>query len=213
MAGLGLARQAGKAKGVPDSGENPRYNKRLSAFKKSLAHGLDAAACCSVQHCNISTVSNPIFRFATVSGQGIHWFLRRNCSVTPTQLGWMYASLCAVSLGIGLFFWFQGARFVLPFAWLELMAVGVAFLVYARHATDGERISLEGARLVVELENAGKLERAEFRREWVRIEPSADEKSLIAVSAQGRTVNVGRYVRPELRPLLAREIRAALRGA
>ena len=181
--------------------------------RKILAHGLDVAACRSIQRCINSFVSNPIFRFATVSGQSIHWFLRRNCSVTPSQLGWMYASLCVVSLGIGLFFWFQGAKLILPFAWLELMAVGAAFLVYARHATDGERISLQGASLVVELENAGKLERAEFRREWVRIEPSAGECSLIAVSAQGRTVNVGRYVRPELRPHLAREIRAALRGA
>lgn len=157
-------------------------------------------------------MSNPVFRFATVSGQSIHWFLKRNCSVTPAQLGWWYASLCAVSLGIGALFWVNGAKFILPFAWLELLAVGVAFLVYARHATDGERISLEGARLVVELESAGKLERAEFRREWVRVEPGADERSLIEVSAQGRSVSVGRYVRPELRPVLAREIRMALRA-
>jgi uncharacterized membrane protein len=102
---------------------------------------------------------------------------------------------------------------VLPFAWLELMAVGAAFLVYSRHATDGERISLSGGRLVVELENAGRLERAEFDREWVRVEPLAGDRSLIALSARGRSVNVGRYVRPELRPALAREIRMALRAA
>ena len=84
---------------------------------------------------------NPVFRFATVSGQNIHWFLKRNCSITPAQLGWLYASQCVVTLGIGTFFWFQGAKLVLPFAWLELMAVGSAFLVYSRHATDGERIS------------------------------------------------------------------------
>ena len=67
-------------------------------------------------------MSNLVYRFATVSGQNIHWFLKRNCSVTPSQLGWLYASLCVVSLGIGLFFWFQGARLILPFAWLELAA-------------------------------------------------------------------------------------------
>ena len=156
---------------------------------------------------------NPVFRFATVSGQNIHWLLKRNCSVTPAQLGWLYASLCVVSLGIATFFWFQGAKLVLPFAWLELMAVGSAFLVYSRHATDGERISLSGQQLVVELENAGRLERAEFDREWVRVEPLAGDRSLIALSARGRSVNVGRYVRPELRPALAREIRMALRAA
>ena len=158
-------------------------------------------------------MSNSVFRFATVSGQNIHWFLKRNCSVTPAQLGWMYVSLCVVSLGIGAFFWIRGALLVLPFAWLELVAVGFAFLVYARHAADGERISLEGAQLVVELENGGRLERAEFNRQWVRVEPITGDTSLIEVSGQGRSVQVGRFVRPDLRGALARELRMALRGA
>ena len=158
-------------------------------------------------------MSNLVFRFATVQGQNIHWFLKRNCSVTPAQLGWLYASLCAVSLGIGTFFWFQGALLILPFAGVELAAVGLAFLAYARHAADGEHITLQGRRLVVELENAGRLERAEFNRDWVRVEPGADDRCLIELSGQGRRVNVGRYVRPELRPALAQEIRKALREA
>jgi uncharacterized membrane protein len=158
-------------------------------------------------------VPNPVFRFATVQGQNIHWFLKRNCSVSPAQLGWLYASLCVVSLGIAGIFWWHGATLVLPFAWAELAAVGAAFLVYARHAADGEKISLEGRQLVVELENAGRLERAEFDREWVRVEPSAADRSLIALSGRGRSVNVGRFVRPELRPALAQEIRRALREA
>lgn len=158
-------------------------------------------------------MSNLVFRFATIQGQNIHWFLKRNCSVSPAQLAWVYLSLCVVSLGIGVVFWFQGATLVMPFAWVELLVVGVSFRVYARHATDGEKISLQGAQLVVELESAGKLERAEFNREWVRVEPRTDDRSLIEVSGQGRTVQVGRYVRPELRPALAREIRMALRGA
>ena len=158
-------------------------------------------------------MSNLVFRFATVQGQAIHWFLGRNCSVTPAQLGWLYASLCVVSLGIGTFFWFRGAVMILPFAWLEVLAVGAAFLAHARHAADREHILLQGRRLVVELENAGRLERAEFNREWVRVEPGADDRSLIEVSGQGRRVIVGRYVRPELRPALAQEIRRALREA
>ena len=84
-------------------------------------------------------------------------------------------------------------------------------MVYARHAADGEKISLQGAQLVIEQENGGRLERSEFDRAWVRIEPKANDGSLIEVSGQGRSVEVGRYVRPELRPALAREIRMALR--
>ncbi|GAA4423923.1 DUF2244 domain-containing protein [Acidovorax lacteus] len=154
-----------------------------------------------------------VFRFATVSGQRIDWRLTRNCSVTPAQLGWMYLSLCVVSLGIATFFWVQGAYLVMPFAWAEIIAVGIAFLLYGRHAADGERISLQGGRLVVELETAGRLQRAEFDRHWVRVEPKSGDRSLITLSAQGRSVHVGRFVRPELRAALASEIRMALRAA
>ncbi len=156
---------------------------------------------------------NPVFRFATVEGQAIRWFLKRNCSVTPAQLGWFYASLCVVSLGIATYFWIQGAVLILPFAGAELAGVGISFLVYARHAGDGEKISLEGRRLVVELESAGHLRQARFDRDWVRVEPGAGSRSLIELSGQGQRVFVGRYVRPELRPELAQEIRRALRGA
>ena len=124
----------------------------------------------------------------------------------------LFMSISVVSLGIATFFWFQGATLVMPFAWVELVAVGAAFTVYARHARDGEKISLQGGQLVVELETAGRLQRAEFNREWVRVEPKDGDGSLIEVSGQGRIIRVGRHVRPELRPALAREIRYALRG-
>lgn len=116
-----------------------------------------------------------------------------------------------VSLGIAVFFWIQGASLVIPLASIELMAVGLAFVVYAQHATDGERIVLQEGQLVVELEQAGKLERAEFPQEWVKVEPRAGDGSLIELSARGKRIQVGRFIRPELRPLLAKEIRLALR--
>ena len=145
-------------------------------------------------------------------GEAVQWHLKRNCSIKPQQLIGMYVSLCVVSLGIASFFWFQGARLVMPFAWAELIAVGTAFVVYARHASDGEKILLRGSQLVIELETAGRVERAEFDRQWVRVEPRSEDGSLIEVSGQGKSVRVGRHVRPELRPALAREIRSVLRG-
>jgi uncharacterized membrane protein len=158
-------------------------------------------------------VPNFGFRFATVSGQQIHWKLLRNCSVTPSQLCWLYVSLCVVSLGIAGGFWLHGATMIMPFAWLELLVVGAAFVVYARHATDGEQIVLQGSQLVVEQTSAGKVARAEFNRAWVRVEPQADDRSLIELSGQGLRVHIGRHIRPELRPALAKEIRMALRAA
>lgn len=154
------------------------------------------------------------YRLATVSPQGgVQWSLKRNCSLTPVQMCTVLGGLAAVSCAVALFFWLNGATLVLPFAALEVLALAVALVVFSRHAADAERISLLGSELRVEWECGGHRQSAAFPREWVRIEPVAGEGSLLQVTGQGRSVTVGRHLRAELRPLLAREIRHALRGA
>ena len=152
------------------------------------------------------------YRFARVSDQALAWHLRRNCSVTPRQMLGLYLSLCGVSLGIGLGFWWMGARMVIGFAGLELLALGVAFLAYARHAADGETVSWPDGHLIVERERAGRRERLEFGGAQVRIADTTHGDGLIEVSAQGRRVRIGCHVRPEWRPALAGEMRSALRA-
>lgn len=153
-------------------------------------------------------------RFGAEAGAGEHavqWLLKRNCSTTPRQLMGFYTSLCLVSLAVGAFFWIQGAKLVMPFASLEILAVGAALLVYSRHATDSERIRLQPGRLTVERMFGRHVERAEFAPAWVRIEPEHGDRSLIELSGQGQRIAVGRFVRPELRRQLAEELRWALR--
>lgn len=142
----------------------------------------------------------------------MHWRLKRNCSLTPRQLIHFYAVLCAVSLGIAGVFWLQGATLVLPFAWLEVLALGVAILTYGMHAGDSEEIRLQGDMLTVEHACGGRTDRVEFRPDRVRVEPDRGDGSLIELSGQGRRVVVGRFVRPELRRQLADELRRALRS-
>ncbi len=149
------------------------------------------------------------YRLATVSTEGVHWTLRRNCSVTPAQLGKALVFLGLVSLTVAAFFWFQGAVLVLPFAVLELTALGVAFVVHARHATDCERISVLGSEVRVEIESAGTTRRFALPRVWTRVEPVV-ARQLVQVRSAGASVEVGRFVRADMRPLLAREIRHAL---
>jgi uncharacterized membrane protein len=141
----------------------------------------------------------------------VEWKLKRNCSLAPRQLLVWYFALCALSLSVASYFWWLGARMVMPFAWLELLAVGAAMLVYARHAADNESIALRGDRLTVEYASGNRVERVEFQPRWVRVERKEDDGSLVELSGQGRRVAVGRYVRPELRRQLADELRMALR--
>jgi len=143
----------------------------------------------------------------------LQWLMRRNCSISPRQMGAFYLSLCVVSLLIASFFWVQGAPFVLAFAGLELVCLGLALLVFARHAGDRETLTLAGRSLTVEQCYGSRTQVTEFTAEWLTVEPAAGQGSLVQLSGQGRTVRIGRFLRPELRVELARELRQALRRA
>jgi uncharacterized membrane protein len=148
-----------------------------------------------------------------VSPPGWAFDLRRNLSITPRQLALAYGLLCAVSLLVAAGFWSQGVLMVGLFTGLELLAVGLALLVMARHAADRELITLRGGLLAVEQWHGPDMALTTFRAAWVRVEPVADDGSLVEVSGEGRRVQLGRHVRPELRVALAQELRRALRLA
>lgn len=144
---------------------------------------------------------------------GVPWVMRRNCSITPAQLLAVYLSLCAVSLGIGVVFFLHGATFIVGFAALELLLVGVALWVYARHVGDRETLYLVGRELDVESVAGNTVTHTRLRADWTSVEPAGGQGSLIELAGQGQRVQVGRFVRPEERSALAREIRHALRRA
>ncbi len=139
------------------------------------------------------------------------WLMRRRELLTPQQLFLSYVALCALSLLIAALIWQVGAAYVLPFALVELTVLGVALLFHARHATDLEFIGLRPDLIRVERSRGGRVERLEFNPRWMRVEPQRHDGSLIRLSGQGRSVDVGQFVRPEWRRRLADEFRWALR--
>ncbi len=145
--------------------------------------------------------------------RALQWRLKRHCSITPRQFGAVYLSLSLVSLMIGGFFYYQGAPLVLAFTALELAVVGAALLVVVRHAGDHETLTLAGRSLQVQQCYARREESTEFTADWLTVEPAAGQGSLVELSGRGRTIRVGRFLRPELRAAFARELRLALRQA
>ena len=145
--------------------------------------------------------------------EGVRWALRRNCSVTPAQMGGFFGSISVVSLVIAMAFVWHGAPVVLWFALLELGVLGVALLMFARHAMDADVLVLSGRRLWVEVMRGSKTSRHEFQAEWARIEPASADGSLIEISGRGQAVQVGRFVRIDQRASLCRELREALNSA
>ena len=141
----------------------------------------------------------------------MQWLLRRNCSMTPAQLVAFYLSLCAWSLAIAGAFWWRGATLVMPFAGIELLAVGAALAGLRAPCRRPRARLLRPGRLNVECTLGRRTDQVDFAPAWVRVEPAHGDRSLIELSGEGKRIAIGRFVRPELRRALADELRCALR--
>jgi uncharacterized membrane protein len=135
------------------------------------------------------------------------WTMKRNCSISPRQFVCLYVSLALFSLAIAFMLFLVGAWLVLPFTGIELLAVGIAFAIYARHAVDYERIRLFPNRLVVEQVSAEQLTQFEFNPRWVRIEPGATPRDHIKLVSRGQTIMIGQHLAQYRRAQFATELR------
>lgn len=138
------------------------------------------------------------------------WVLKRNCSIAPRQLARAFAILCAVSLTVALVFTVHGAWTILIFSVIELSAVGIAFLVYARHATDREYVAVLDDYLFVELTQAGKATRIKLDLRRARIEFPVARQALVGLESSGMRVEVGRFMSEWKRRDFARELEREL---
>jgi uncharacterized membrane protein len=97
---------------------------------------------------------------------------RRNDSLGTRRRWQVFGALALGSLGLAVAFAWAGAWLVLPYAVLEVGVLAAAFAYFERHAGDWERLSVLGDRVVVERAVAGRRERREFNRLWLRVEVS-----------------------------------------
>ena len=142
---------------------------------------------------------------------------RRNCALSPRQLWQAFLAIAMLSLLIAAVCVLIGAWAVLPWTLLEISAVAVAFLLWGRHAVDGECITISPTAVVVEVFCVAEVTRHEFNPQWAQLVVTSvgrfGQRSKLALREQGRALEVGRHLGQAGRDALAREIRAALRGA
>ncbi len=151
------------------------------------------------------------YRWSHVAEPGqAHWLIKRNCALSPRQLGCCFGALAALTLSISGLFALQGAWLLLPFAGLEAAALGLAYLVYARHAADYDRIEVDRERVLVERASGGRTARVEWRSGWVRVAYGGGRREPIRLIAAGSEVAVGRFVPDGSKEQLVRELRASL---
>lgn len=139
---------------------------------------------------------------------GFSLILKRNCSISPAALAGVFVALAVVVLAIGTGFALAGAWLILPFAGLEVLLLGAAFLMYARHAADYERIELEAGRLTVEVAEAQKKSRYEMDVRRARL---CIEKEHVVLRGADGQLELGRHLDAESRVRLAAELQKRLR--
>ena len=102
---------------------------------------------------------------------------------------------------------------VLPYSAAEM---GVLFWVwrwFERHASDWERVTITGDRVIVERESAGVRTRREFNRCWTRLEideGAALTAPRLALRSEGESIRFGDALPVHERDSIARELRRAL---
>lgn len=139
---------------------------------------------------------------------------RRNCSIGPRGLIGSFMIVAAVSVLIGIGFASQGAWLVLPFAGFEVAALALAFICYARHAADYERISLGAGQIEVEICDGDCVRCHRFSQAWVRlVVRDAPSETRLALQSRGQELEIGRHLDGADRRKLAGELGRWLRQA
>jgi len=139
---------------------------------------------------------------------GFSLTLKRNCSISPSGLACVFVALAVAVLAIGTGFAIAGAWLVLPFAGLEVLLLGGAFVLQARHATDYERVALERGRLKVEVADGRRLARYELDARRVRVEVDGAH---VVLRADRQALELGRHLDDESRIAFGAELKKRLR--
>jgi uncharacterized membrane protein len=143
----------------------------------------------------------------------VSWTWERQKALSPKALWGALLGLCAVSLSIGLLFWWRGVPWVAPFAGLECLAVGAALTWQRRHSEDRERVSIDPEAVVVEWVVGGRSGQQRWSPAWLKVEAAGLGESPLVLRGYGRSAEVGRFLSPEARLTWALELRGVLHVA
>ena len=125
--------------------------------------------------------------------------------MSPAGLAGVFVALAGVVLAIGAGFALAGAWLILPFAGLEVLLLGAAYVLYARHAADFERVELDSGRLRVEIADGARTARYEFERASVAL-----EEGRVVVRDAKEELEIGRHLGPQARAEFAAELEKTL---
>ncbi len=152
------------------------------------------------------------------NGQGRGWrfVLQPNRSLSWRGSVLFFFSLCLVSGAIAAGFSLLGFWMILPFAGLEMLALGAGLYVVARRCYEREVICIGGESIHVERGGACPRQCWTLARRWARVVleqcPGGWYSSRLLLCSRDRAVEIGRFLHEDERRRLAADLAAALRS-
>lgn len=127
---------------------------------------------------------------------------------------WVYVALCVVAMTVAIGFAVIGFWPILPFAGLELTALGVALYVSARRGHYREVVRVSGGRVFVEKGRQRPEQHWEFHRAWCEVvlnPPCSRLRSArLALKSAGVSVVLGEFLTDDERTRIAQELRETI---
>lgn len=124
--------------------------------------------------------------------------LRPNASLTHRDAAFFFLSIAAVSLAVAIGFATAGFWPVLPFAGLELAALGVALRASLRHGRTREVIRVDEDSVLLQQTGPGRMTEHRFARPWTRVElqhaENASWPSRLIMQSGGRRIEIGAFL-------------------
>jgi len=140
------------------------------------------------------------------------WNLKRNCCLYPGQFLAVVGSLLGVSAAVAICALAVGLPIVSAFCLGEMGLILYAALEFARHARDGEKVTLlDDGRLILEIQDGQQTVRHELNRDWLRIVRQDDPRDSLWLHYGRLRLRLARHVVPARRARFERELRRELR--
>lgn len=149
--------------------------------------------------------------FGVITSDGYEFYLKRNCSISPNQLAAVFIFLGTISVFIGIVFYSLGATLILPFSFLEVLALITAFFYNALHANDYELLRVDQKNIYFESKFGLQHRKESFLKSLTRILPSR-HSNLINLSQGQKHILFGKNIHSRLRFYLENEIRQSLKN-
>jgi len=136
--------------------------------------------------------------------------IRPEFAVDWRQTVWFFAVLSAHSLLIAVVFASLGYWPILPFAGLELSALGIALYVSARRSQDCQVVRVDGDKLHIEKGRRRPEQRWTFGHAWTEVTLAADRRRWhpcrVVIRSAGDSVEVGEFLDEAARKRLGAEL-------